>query len=444
MNDDFSSNKPLLVILIGLGIFVFAFMISSDDSLVSDSNGVVSSVYDFNATTVTVLDSSGKEVLATVSLEDYIIGVTCIEIGACSNTSLDEDYIKTQYIVARTFVLARSNYNSDTKSISVRSSTKDQGWCDLDNGCYAVKEGVYVNFYPADESHPADKYRVFSEEALELYHQYYQDTANYLYISNSKTSVVSSLSSNDAVYYKNSTQEFWKWCASKGKSYSEILTATANPASYGYSGYVADTASYANKYLYDNAKYSSSSSNLVGSIAGKYNGKFTIRTSLPDGSHRTNVFYGSEYAGENNRGQCVWYARGRACEIIDEAISDETLKSKMLYAVKNTRGNAMYWCNRRDTLGMFTQTTNIDEPRAGSLVVWTGGPYGHIAVIESVNADGTVNYSEGNINRDKNNPDNYGFMYRTNISIRGGDRGTIEHPFTGYTFACYIYLFDEE
>lgn len=82
------------------------------------------------------------------------------------------------------------------------------------------------------------------------------------------------------------------------------------------------------------------------------------------------------------RGQCTWYAWGRAFEKTGTQLG--------------YRGNAKTW-----TSGA------VSTPRANSVVVWTGGKYGHVAFVEAY--DGTniyiseanrvsLQYSEGYIN----------------------------------------------
>lgn len=55
-------------------------------------------------------------------------------------------------------------------------------------------------------------------------------------------------------------------------------------------------------------------------------------------------------------------------------------------------GNGNEWDDR--AAGQGFRTTN--QPEAGHAAVWNGGSYGHVAFVESVNKDGTVNVSEYN------------------------------------------------
>lgn len=71
-------------------------------------------------------------------------------------------------------------------------------------------------------------------------------------------------------------------------------------------------------------------------------------------------------------GQCVWYVKNRRPDL------------------PNNLGNATSWLYNAQAQGLATGT----EPRAGA-VGWTSG---HVVYIESVNADGSVNYTDMNGN----------------------------------------------
>lgn len=218
------------------------------------------SEYNFENTMVTVMDGRNKVVLATVSLEDYVIGVSCIEIGACSGSveNMDANYIKAQFVAGRTYALNRGKYNSSSKSITIRASTRDQGWCDLKRGCYSTKDGNFSNFYYGGYNNK-NATRTFTDKDLELLHTYYQETYGELFLSEKANGSLTSISSGTS--YKSTTQNFWSWAAKKGYDYGTILKATANPSSLGYSKNISDTDSYKNKYLYQFGKSCSSSYN---------------------------------------------------------------------------------------------------------------------------------------------------------------------------------------
>lgn len=55
-------------------------------------------------------------------------------------------------------------------------------------------------------------------------------------------------------------------------------------------------------------------------------------------------------------------------------------------------GNAKTWADNARALGFHVD----GNPRAGDVAVWTSGLYGHVAFVEAVNGDGSVNVSEYN------------------------------------------------
>lgn len=55
-------------------------------------------------------------------------------------------------------------------------------------------------------------------------------------------------------------------------------------------------------------------------------------------------------------------------------------------------GDAKNWDDNAQTIGFAVDQT----PAVGAVAVWNGGTYGHVAYVESVNANGTVNVSEYN------------------------------------------------
>lgn len=56
------------------------------------------------------------------------------------------------------------------------------------------------------------------------------------------------------------------------------------------------------------------------------------------------------------------------------------------------RGNAQTWYDASNWIGSKT-------PKVGAIAVWGGGKYGHVGIVERVNADGTVLISQSNYTR---------------------------------------------
>ena len=117
---------------------------------------------------------------------------------------------------------------------------------------------------------------------------------------------------------------------------------------------------------------------------------FMMRVSRP---LRTNPIY---YNQQNNQlaftdfeGECAWYAGHRAKEILKNINSSKTW---------NSMPDGKDYCNSSEvTSGQFKKSTNVNAPKQGALVSWGYGSWGHVAVVERVNHDGTLLISEGSI-----------------------------------------------
>lgn len=261
------SSLPFLLgifVVFIAGFSVLGLFDGDGSSSGGSSSGIVyESEFNYEETTVTVMDGDNLNPLATVSLEDYVLGVVCPEIGACggnvgnpdSPDYVKEHYIKTKIVVAKTYALARGRYNNTSKSITIKASTRDQQWCDLENGCIVTltddlipgTSEHYLNTYSGNYNGEIDgeitqRYN-YTEEDLVKLRQYYSETYGELYLSNSHNDKITSLNHNDEPEYKASTQNYWKQEAEAGKTYIEILNNTASSG-------VADSEDYQDKTIY--------------------------------------------------------------------------------------------------------------------------------------------------------------------------------------------------
>ncbi len=84
----------------------------------------------------------------------------------------------------------------------------------------------------------------------------------------------------------------------------------------------------------------------------------------------------------NAKGNCTWYASGRSKDLGRSAAN-----------VNKLLGNATEWGNQARSAGITTSRT----PQVGAIAQWQGNssnPFGHVAVVEKVNSDGTILISE--------------------------------------------------
>lgn len=147
-----------------------------------------------------------------------------------------------------------------------------------------------------------------------------------------------------------------------------------------------------------------------------------------------------------NSPQCTWYAYGRAIKALVDSGLTKQQATKLMYTAldrANLHGDAGNWYNLNASTKTFDATTNVNVPRAGSIIVWTQqGYHGHVAFIESVNynSDGSVkslNITEGNVSYN-------GTTLKCYARTVGLDYVTEHYSSkrsSPYKFAGYIHLF---
>lgn len=91
-------------------------------------------------------------------------------------------------------------------------------------------------------------------------------------------------------------------------------------------------------------------------------------------------------------GQCVWYARGRAQEIVATSSLSQAEKGQRINALQNTMGNGGDWYTAAG-LSIFKKSSTT--PKSGSIVSWSNGSYGHVGIVEEVTSDGKCTITDG-------------------------------------------------
>jgi len=135
-----------------------------------------------------------------------------------------------------------------------------------------------------------------------------------------------------------------------------------------------------------------SNDGLVASADG-----FMMRTTPPS----TNNPYWYSYGNPSYPsfiGQCTWYVNGRMREILEgklEVYGDMFLPNARDFYKANE--------NMLEENRGFASSTDYNKPRVGAIIVWSGGSTldgngvacGHVAMIEAINPDGTIDISHG-------------------------------------------------
>lgn len=169
---------------------------------------------------------------------------------------------------------------------------------------------------------------------------------------------------------------------------------------------------------------------------------WTIRTIAPTATDSAFNYVNS------NRGQCVWYAQGRAIEIVEELGKNGKLSETEVDNIRNKllrpygNGGDIY----DNAIGVFNGSSDIREPKAGSYIVWKQpGRYGHVAVVEDVNKiDNTITITGGWANGGSSCPNDWSCISFQNKTLDLDEfyNGYGQHYIGGYNFSGYIYFLE--
>ena len=348
-----------------------------------------------------------------VPLEDYVAGV----ISGEAITSENMEALKAQAIAARTFVISMTNNCQNSIENSSRRQNYKSNYAERAIEAAQATTGLVLTYN--------------SQIFTTMYDSYYKGgdyscdsngcTVTYIKLPNNETHVVSIPASR-----KNQA------AGGHGKGMSQV-------ASYAMAdqGYTYDQILY---YFYSDGVQISSLAGTSGYTSGlSASGDYAVRIGMPvqgnehDNKYwfsNENISYASGYVGE-----CTWYAYGRANEILDYAGSDLNW---------NYAPHAKYWLDYNINAGAnaFSYSTDVTQPKEGAIIVWSSDQYGHVAVVEKVNDDGTIDYSEANISSVKSSSNPYGFRYQSHVSYTGTGTGTISSIWSGYSFVGYIYMIE--
>lgn len=135
--------------------------------------------------------------------------------------------------------------------------------------------------------------------------------------------------------------------------------------------------------------------------------------------------------------QCPWYAKSRALEILYYSDMDEELKNTAINSIRATNGNGNAFAGNTDET-IFTHSYDCNDVVAGSIVSWetTKHEYGHVAIVEKINDDGTILISEGWNLGGPNASNNWNNVYVRTTSV--SPAYMCKHD--TYTFVSYAYL----
>lgn len=136
------------------------------------------------------------------------------------------------------------------------------------------------------------------------------------------------------------------------------------------------------------------------------------------------------HAADYSNGDCVKWARYRAKQVYGFTLPSTTNQPSGVYGASN------WWYSLPD------KYPRGQVPEANCLAIWSGGSakypnYGHVAYVESVNQDGSINLSEGGFNSSYTYTD--AVTGEIHTGVRGSTVKTMNRE-TKYTFLGYVYL----
>ncbi|MBQ4263371.1 MAG: C40 family peptidase [Bacilli bacterium] len=189
---------------------------------------------------VNLTDCAGKSIGST-NFKDYILGVTYAEIGI---SSLD-DYTLTQMVAGINYALA-NNKNFKNGSITMKSGSCRQNWCDVYNGC--SRYTASGTEYPSTVSGGAHGYwkKPLSSSQIEKLGSLFDIASQYLLLDSDSGNIYETR-------YTASVQNRWEKLAKAGYSFEEIINMEygANTGGGAYTIICYDIDGSMSKYYAD-------------------------------------------------------------------------------------------------------------------------------------------------------------------------------------------------
>jgi len=203
-----------------LGLLLLLLLIMGDDDF---DSGDLDGACNYNDTTVTVTNcydnDNERQVLAeNISLDSYVKSSL---YAYTKGQEYSDDTLKAAMIAIKTSALSYGNYSSSLKHLELKSCSSFLKYCSLGDGCSnnslgtsKANEGGDNNQAPAESSYSSKLDSI------------YNDISEYVFVSVSYDSAISSLSSINALPFNEDTLNNFESLAKSGKDYAAILTET--------------------------------------------------------------------------------------------------------------------------------------------------------------------------------------------------------------------------
>lgn len=374
------------------------------------------------------MSRKSTNIAETVSLKDYVTGVLYREVGASVNDN--PEYLKANIIAIKSYTVGRPSVMGDKivnengkYYITMRNNTADQVYCSVTKGCMDA---------------PENRKEAPSAELVAYIGNLYDEVSDkFLYDSNSNNFTGSyrdkvSTCANAGIVGECLGQRESKELGEQGNNWEHIL-ATFYENSIG----IVDVST---------SKLTTSVMSCISPGLQLGTGGYSVRVAAPTINDQ---YFKYPYVG-NNIGQCVWYVKGRATEIIANSLADPEKKRVAMETIKTMYGNGNQWYAEHLT-SVFGSSTDYTQPRAGAIAVYTwpspdedGNNYGHAVIVEKVEGD-QVYVSQGwNSCKSADHP--YGYSSWNCVGFSNSpytieQMKNLNRP-SKYKFIGYVYLLD--
>lgn len=320
---------------------------------------------------VTVSNSNGETI--SVELEDYVAGVVFGE----SYSQYGIEALKAQAIAARTFVLKSTNNCSKP----IESSQNAQVYRENPNEkcLQAAKEteGMILRYNSELITAQYDSFCYADSDCPDSVCNDTECSVTYTKLPNEET-------------HKVTVPIKWKSLFVAGGGHARGMSQLAS-----YS--MAE-----NGATYDEILYTFYSPGVeIAMMGALISGSTYTSNSLPPANAEViqeRTRNGDEFYNSSKGliSQCPWYAKSRASEILYYSNLPDDLKQAAIASISSTGGHGKSIAHNMDDT-LFNKSDDYTQPHDGTVVSWTADchEFGHVAIIEKVNDDGTVLLSDG-------------------------------------------------
>lgn len=378
------SKLPIPIIIILIIIFSFTFLLLFISVLLSgldffDSNATSESAH---VAYLSKIKSNCESVVVdkeSVPIESYIATVVASEIG----NDAPHEAKKALAIVARNYVIK----NTNTCSKDIPSTSSDfllynkniKPNKDTINAVQETKaQNIYINNKLVNTKH--DNFCTIEEMRSDGTGGFKCDSdacyAVYARINSTGKSTGETFTVKIPVSYKSRL--------TGGDCYGMSTIAAVYMANSGKKSEEILKTFYGDEIVIESYAQ-------VGGLEATNIPNYFARTSR---ATRDNSYYynqSTDLAANGLEGECAWYGLCRAQEILATSGSSKKFSKG---------GNGGEFCSVAQSLpDNFTIVNDYAKPKAGSLVVWSGGSggYGHVAVIEKIIDSNTIFISEAGV-----------------------------------------------